>query len=184
MKKYIFISILSLIASVSKAEIEKTAIPDEKCGTICFYWWPKLPTISGWHQDKEQSFNYSANTQAPDGYTFINAETVIYAKALYKPRIPETKSLSQLINDDQNSFKKGSKLVINPEGKILTADKKQISIYSFTPESNGNWEYVGYGEEGDFYLVFTISSRTQEGLNKNLPIFKEYINGYKENTKI
>jgi len=124
MKNIILTISLTFLSIYSHAEIEKFAIPSESCGGMCFYWWPKLPNIQGWHHEREQSYNYSANAQAPDGFTFANAETVFYAKALYKLRIPETNNIEQLIKDDHSRFLSKSELHITQEKPIYTADNK------------------------------------------------------------
>jgi hypothetical protein len=64
-------------------EIEKRATACER--VLCFHWWPKLPPLEGWHQDEARSFAFGVNALAPDGFTFGDAETVIYAKALPSP---------------------------------------------------------------------------------------------------
>src|ERR1700680_1939400 len=97
----LFIALL-LAAPVARAEIEKVTIPGEK--GMSLYWWPKLPTAAGWHQDRHHSFKYGVNALAPDGATVANAETVMYAKAVYKPREPEIKSLATLIERDKKEF--------------------------------------------------------------------------------
>lgn len=93
---------ICFMSSSAYAEIEKIAIPGDK--GLSFYWWPKLIPIEGWHQDREHSFFYSANVLAPDGFTFKNAESVMYASASYKPRSPEIKSLEALIDNDRKDF--------------------------------------------------------------------------------
>src|SRR5207237_10269165 len=92
----------AVACSPAFAEIEKIAIPGER--GISFHWWPKLPSVVGWHHDREQSFQFGVNALAPDGFTFANAETVMYAKAVYKPREPEAKSLELLIEKDKKTF--------------------------------------------------------------------------------
>ncbi len=162
------------------AEIKKTVIPVGKCGRMCFYWWPVLPKVEGWHQDIKGSYEFAANTQAPDKFTFANSETVIYAKALYKPRIPKISNIYELIDDDRSRFEKDAELTINKINSTITADGQKLLTYSFYPKGKGNWEHVSYGEEGDFFLVFTISSRTKSGLEKNLPVYNEFIEKYKK----
>lgn len=179
MKKIILVLLLLLISVPVAAEIEKNAIPSENGFDL--YWWPVLPKIDGWHQDVGSSYRYRANTQVPDGATFSNAESVIYAKALYKPRMSDTKSLEQLIAEDIEEFKKSqSALAIEKSGLIKTKDNKTLEIYRFSPKGEGNWEKVAYGEEGDFYLVFALSSRTEQGYTGTLPTFKEFIQNYEE----
>ncbi len=180
MKKTLSLFCFLLISSGLHAEIEKYAIPDEKCGKICFYWWPKLPTVEGWHHDKQQSYAFSANAQAPNGFTFANAETVIYAKALFKPRMPETKTLEKLIINDHNRFKTETDVIIKKSKSFITSDKNNLISYTFSPKVKGNWEHVSYGEEGEFFLIFTISSRSKSGLEKAMKTYEEYISRYNE----
>jgi len=173
------IGLLLTLPAASHAEIEKIALP---CETgICFYWWPKLPTVTGWHHDRDNSYLFSANAQAPDGYTFKNAESVIYAKALYKPRIPDTKSLTALIEDDKKRFlSHDPTITISESEAVATKDGKTLKVLAFVPKEKGNWELVAYGEEGDFYLVFTLSSRTKDGYTKNIATFKQFVAQYAE----
>lgn len=172
--------LLGLSVSVgANAEMEKNAVPCAQ--EMCFYWWPKLPPVKGWHHEREYSYSYGANAQAPDGYTFSNAESVIYAKALYKPRIPKITSLEMLIKGDKEQFvSRDPNIIISEIDPIKTGDGQILKSFTFVPKDKGNWEQVSYGEEGDFYLIFSISSRTREGFMKNQDTYKEFINRYKE----
>ena len=167
MKRIVLTLLLACLSFSAVAEIYKVAVPDERCGTVCFYWWPVLPHVDGWQQDMPNSYYYSANAQAPIGESFSNAESVIYAKALFKPRIPETKSLSQLI-------------VITLLDALKTAGGKVLESYQFFPRDKGNYERVSYGEEGEFYLVFTLSSRSKEGYESSMPAYLQFIGQYHE----
>ncbi|HUQ10583.1 MAG TPA: hypothetical protein VM146_09735 [Steroidobacteraceae bacterium] len=160
------------------AEIEKNAEP---CETgICLHWWPKLPELHGWHGDRGSSLRYGANALAPNGFTFSNAETVIYARALFKPRMPKATSLETLITDDKQELLSGNVGVRISETKALvTGDGQNLRSFMFSPEAGGNWERVSYGEEGEFYLLFTISSRTASGYKKAEPAYEELIHRYR-----
>jgi hypothetical protein len=168
--------------TVVHGEIEKNAaISCKDNQNICLYWWPKLPEIKGWHQERESSFHYNANALAPDGKTFNNAEVVMYAAAFYKPRMPETTSLDMFVSDDKSkSIQDNPGLVISAAGWLATADGQRLKSFTFRPTKGGNWERVSYGEEGDFYLVFTISSRTKRAYEKAMPSYKSMVNTYKE----
>jgi len=48
-----FVAAVIACAGASRAEMVKTAVPDCKTNQICFYWWPKLPELVGWHSDEE-----------------------------------------------------------------------------------------------------------------------------------
>ena len=179
----IIIGILaSLLAfsTAASAEMEKLAVP---CGQkVCFYWWPKLAPVKGWHHDRQHSFYYGANAQAPDGHTFANAESVIYARALYKPRSPETKSLEDLIGrDKKDSLSRDPNIVYAEAGPLKTGDGRTLKSFTFFPRKGGNWEQVSYGEEDDFYLIFTVSSKTQEGFTKAAEDYRTFIRQYKRN---
>lgn len=180
MKRIVLTLLLASLSLSAIAEIYNMAIPDERCGTMCFYWWPVLPTIDGWQQDMPNSYHYSANAQAPIGQSFSNAESVIYAKALYKPRIPETKSLSQLIENDQKDFKQNSNPAITQLESVISGDGKELESYQFFPRGKGNFERVSYGEEGEFYLVFTLSSRSKKGYESSMPAYFQFIGQYHE----
>lgn len=177
--RIIFLFILFFNPCPAQAAIEKIAAPCEDA--ICLHWWPVLPEIGGWHHDEKASYHHKVNAMAPDGFTFSNAETVIYAKALYKPRTPETKTLDMLITDDQADFlQSDSSLIITETTPLTTGDGKKLRSFTFFPGESGNWEKVTYAEEGDYYLVFTISSRTKEGYQKSLPHYEQLIWHYKE----
>ena len=161
--------LLSVVAVPTHAAIEKTALTSCENG-ICFYWWPILPKIDGWHQDREDSFHYSINALAPDGFTFVNAVTVMYARAIYKPQRSEIKSLDMLIADDKTQFIEndpGTTIAAAPP--LTTGSGNKLVSFTFIPKAPGSWERVSYGEEGDFYLIFTISSKSAADLQKAMP---------------
>jgi hypothetical protein len=169
-----------LLNMTGRAEIEKIALP---CDTgICFYWWPKLSPFKGWHQDKDQSYHYGINAFAPNGSSFANAESVMYAKAIYKPRVPETKTLEALIADDRKHFLSSDPLIaITEVSELMTGDGKMFRSFTFIPHSKGNWEEVSYGEEGEYYLTFVLSSRSNEGFDKNQEAYRQLVAHYKVN---
>ena len=173
------IILLFLISSPAQSEIFKLAIPGDT--GMKFYWWPTLPEIKGWHHDRNFSLRYSSNAQAPDGFTFANAETVIYAKAIFKPRRKNIKSLNELIESDKRDFLKNTKdLEIKETDPLTTFDGKTLKSFTFTPKVKGNWERVSYGEEGEFYLIFTISSRSKNGYSESLKDYVQFISNYKQ----
>jgi len=177
----ILFPLLMMPPTLAYADMEKIATPCKN--SICFHWWPKLPNIKGWHQDRDQSLYFSVNAQAPDGKTFADAETVIYANAPYKPRIPETKSLQMLIDDDQKNFRSNYPGIdIQEVDSLVTSDGQVLRSFRYFPEKKGNWEQVSYGEEGDFYLIFTISSRSKKGFDNAFNDYKQFVNGYAQDS--
>ena len=165
MKRLLALLLLA-VAQPASAEVEKLGRPCES--GICLYWWPRLPPVEGWHCDAGASERYGANALAPDGSTFMDAETVMYAKAIYRPRVPDVKSLENLMKNDKRDF---------------AASVPGVSITDVDPiatTAHGSWERVSYGEEGDFYLIFTVSSRTESSYEKSLPAYEAMIHGYIE----
>jgi hypothetical protein len=164
---------------VARADIERLAQP---CGeTMCFHWWPRLQELPGWHHDRGSSLQLGINALAPDGFTFSNAEAVIYARALFKPRIPQTTSLIALIENDKAEFLRHSPdIVISESEGLLTADGQKLKSLVFKPSSAGNWERVSYGEEGEFYLLFTLSARSESAYQNALGAYQNLISQYRE----
>lgn len=170
--------IFLLLSGAAHAQIEKIATPTNS--GIKLQWWPKVQPPHGWHFDNGSSHHFSFNAMAPDGSTFSNAETVIYAKAEYKPRVPETESLAQLVKQDISDFHHaypGMEVAVEPS--VLTADHKQLQVITFTPAAGGNWERVAYGEAADFYVLFSVSSRTKSGLDLAMPAFRAMVASYR-----
>jgi len=166
-----------MAAAPTNARIEKSATLS-KTG-ILLYWWPALGKVKGWHHDQAASQEGGINAEVPDGFTFANAMSVIYAKAIYKPRQPETKTLAMLIKEDRATFLAHDRtLKITRIEPLKTADGRFLQTYTYFPREKGNWEEVSYGEEGDYYLVFVISSRTKAGFEKAVAAYKEFISEY------
>ena len=178
-RRALVLLVLLLVPLPAFSEIEKVGQPCEK--GICVAWWPKLTPAKGWHHERGPSFANGINIQVPDGFTFSNAETVIYAKALYKPRIPEIKSLDMLIKSDREEFvSRDPDIVVSEVKAPKTGDGMPLKSFTFFPKNKGNWEQVSYGEEGDFYLIFTISSRSHAGFAETFRVYEQYIGQYKE----
>jgi hypothetical protein len=177
--RFTLFALLTLLPLTAFAEIEKVAIPRDN--KMALYWWPKITIPKGWHQDKEQSYQNNINAMAPDGYTFVDAETVMYARADFKPRIPDVKSIEQLIdNDKRNLLFQIPDIEITEVDSLVTKDGKSLRSLVFKPKNKGNWERVTYGEEGDFYLIFTVSSRTQDGYNTSVSAYESLTNSFKK----
>jgi hypothetical protein len=173
------LAILLFLSLPAIAAIEKTATTTES--GIRLMWWPKVAPPPGWHFDQGSSQYFSFRAIAPDGSTFSKAETVMYARADYKPRIPETKSLDSYIANDTAGFKSASPgLVVSQEHSIHGKGHMEFRVVSYSPReaSEGNWERVAYGEDGDYYLTFVISSRTKSGLMHSQLAFNTFVAGY------
>lgn len=167
------------ISSAAHAELEKFVLPAGQ--GVSFHWWPKLQPVLGWHQDRDQSLAHGINALAPDGQDFKNADAVMYARALYKPLVPEIKSLDALIERDKKEFAASLPgAAINEVATILTADGKRLRSLTFFSKEKGLWERVSYGEEGDFYLTFTLSSTTLSGFISAADAYEKLVTSYRE----
>jgi hypothetical protein len=164
------------------AEIYKLAIPSDRGFKL--YWWPQLRAPDGWVHDEGASRSASANVLVPNGQSFAQAPAVMYGKALYKPRIPETRSLDQLISDDKRRFQNDLPgIVILPLPALKNGDGRSLLCFSYSPpqrDGKGSWEWTAYTEEGDFYLIFVVSANSEAALKTALPSFRRLIATYKE----
>lgn len=182
--KYLLIFISLSLPGPLNAEIHREASICNESGEMCFYWWPKLPKIDGWQQDKTSSYQYSSNAQAPVGFNFGNAESVIYANAIYKPRQPESKNLEQFIANDKKSFLQDSpELTIKETIALTSASGLKFRSFTFEPKGEGNWECVSYSEEKDtdgneYYLVFVLSSRSEKAYKSTISAYEKFITKY------
>jgi hypothetical protein len=168
-----------LFVTPALGDIEKIATT---CGQqICFRWWPTLPTIEGWQQDREHSLHYNFNALAPSGSSFATAETVMYANAVYRPRVPDEKTLAQFIDSDTKKFCDDTPgLKIEETTALKTADGNTARSFLLSPTAKGQWERVSYIEEGEYYMVFVASSRTQTGLRNAAVAFEAMVSRYRE----
>ena len=177
MNRNLAVFTLLLIPVLVSGEILKFATSGKK--GLDLQWWPKLPEVKGWHQDKDMSKHYALNALAPNGSTFANSPVVMTGKACYKPKVEEH-SLAEFIKDDEESFKKDRPGIKTRDvDPLTTKDGQKLRTVEFIPTKNGDYELVSYGVEGDFYLVFTLSSRTKQGFDASLKTFKGMIHHYK-----
>jgi hypothetical protein len=184
MKKFILIYAVLFSLNVN-AEIYRESKVCADSNQLCFFWWPKLKEVSGWQQDMSHSYHYRMNTQAPTGFTFSNAEAVIYARAIYKPEVPNIKNIEQFIeNDKANFLRNAPSLSISQSETMKDKEGKNFTSYQFKPSGKGNWEQIAYSEEIDedqneYYLVFVLSSRTEIGYKKSIDAFNKFVTSYK-----
>jgi len=181
MKSIILIlcALFFLTPAPTRAEIVKTSVPCE--GNNCLYWWPKAPSPPGWHRDPEASDARGINAQIPDGSTFENSATVIYAKAIYKPLVPTITSLAILIGEDKKDFlSRDPKMSIGEPETLTTGDGTVLRSFTFSPGGDGSWEEVSYGEKDNFFLIFTVSSRTKAGLAGAREAYRRFIENYRD----
>jgi hypothetical protein len=168
-----------VIPPLATAEIYKLAVPTDK--GIELFWWPVMQPIPGWHHDEGASRANHVNAFVPNGSSFSDSQAVIYARAMFKPRIPETKSLNQLIADDRKTFEQDFPGVRIAELSPISDSKgSKFRYLSFTPSGAGSWERVAYSEEDDFYLIFTVSGTSEAALIHAQKEFEKWVSAYKQ----
>lgn len=168
-----------LLPCTVAAGIYKQAV-HEKSATK-HYEWPILPQLPGWVHDEAASRRYDSNFLVPRRQTFTTAPAVIYARALYKPKMADIGSVEQLMAADQRQAAHDAPGVhISEQAALQDRDGTGFRCVSFAPPAEGSWEVVAYGEEGDYYLIFTVSASSPVALEKALPDFKQLISRYKK----
>src|SRR5205809_7061997 len=133
-----------MTSSTASAEMERIAIPTDQ--GMSLHWWPKLFPVPGWHHEREQSLQLGVNALAPDGATFEDAQTVMYAKAAYRPGEPDTTSGDVCSAKDKKEFlAKSPAGGVEEAGWLATADGTRLRAFAFFPRGTGHWERGAYG---------------------------------------
>jgi hypothetical protein len=183
------VAIILLAGGTAKSAIVKTAKIDCQKSQICFYWWPKLPALPGWHTDTQANYSYGPNgmySLVPDKSDFNSADVIIYASATYKPQYgfknSTSKTLDAFIADEQRTFRKDYRngLRVGEVKSLVTGDGRSLRSLTYFRPRDKNWERVSYGEEGDYYLIFAISARSEKGYLAAQPTYENLIKAYKQ----
>lgn len=171
----------------AQAEIVKTAIPDCVNKKICFYWWPKVAPLPGWHADGRANYangdGNGINALVPDGSDFVNADVVMYAQAVLKQRYeaqnPKSKTLDAFIADDRAAIAQDhGDMQIGEAQPLTTGDGQKLrSLNYFRPSE---WERVSYGEEGGYYLLFVINAHSENGYRTGLAAYETLVRSYRK----
>ena len=61
---------------------------------------------------------------------------------------------------------------------VLTGDGTKLRTFSFTPAAEGHWELVAYGREPKYVLMFCVSAKTKDALEKSRPAFLAMVRSY------
>jgi hypothetical protein len=180
LKHLLFATVLcAAITAPATADVEKVAQLCEQ--QICFRWWPRVDPPDGWKHEREYSLHYNFNALAPVGSDFGAAETVMYANAVYRPRVPEEKTLSTFISSDLQKFKEDTPgLTVDEAPPMFTGDGRIAKAFLLKPTRQGQWERVAYLEEGEYYIVFVVSSRSERGLLEASQAYQSLVISYRE----
>lgn len=160
----------------SNAEILRVQTPCDS--RTCVYWLPKLPALPGWHLHTTIE-PQDAVVLVPDGYTYTNAEYIIYARALQKGLLMDRPSLQGFIAQDAEDYKAlypGIK--VTEAGVVQTAQHDSLRSLKLTPSKSGPWEQITYHEEGDHFVVVVLTSKTAAGYKKARTEYIELLRRY------
>jgi hypothetical protein len=178
----------AFFSSAVQAEIVKVAATDCKTNQICFYWWPKLPELKGWHNDSDMNFKLGdngSNVLVPDGATFSDAPAVIYARAIYVKRYDFENNIKStfesFIDDDKSAFRKRHPNIdLRELAPLKTADGQELKVVAFFRPSDKNWDCVAYGEEEGYYLMFVLSANSETAYSDTIPAYQDLIARYRQ----
>lgn len=173
MKSFLGCLFLLLLTGSASAEIVKYGRPSAK--GIDLFWWPKLSPPKGWMQDTPASEENGINVLVPKGASFSNSDVVIYGRACYKPNWDQKTLTAFIAYDKKDSMNQFPSQHLTEASQITEGDGVKMRTIEFFPTKKGNWERVAYLEEGQFYVVFTLSSRTKSGYASTLPVFLDLL---------
>jgi hypothetical protein len=85
-------------------------------------------------------------------------------------------SLEQFAQDELARFRAESpNLQVVIDEPIQLADKSQALVRKLSGDQYGNHEIIAYADAGNTYLIFVLTSRTQEVFDRLLPSFREFV---------
>ena len=166
MRFFVLLGAGLLAALPARAEMLQFPTPDGGMKS-----WPKLETIDEWHQDQETSMKLAANVIIPDGADPATAEMKIEARGF--PR--QGRSLTEFIATCQAA---NAGATAQKQADIYDRDKLPFTVVTFAPATGGNWKTVGYAEEGDILLAFTLVATSKPAHDKGLAVFADVIHKY------
>ena len=172
---------ISMLAALPLPAAIETVETPSSAGTVR-QWWPKITPPKGWVHDREHSVAYGINAMVPEGQAFGEAETVMYAKALYRPREPRLRDVEMLAERDKRkaATQQPPRKATNAPA-LKTGDGKSMRTIAYVPaKGEGNWERVAYLQEGNYFILFAVSSRTKKGYDAARGAFERMVRGYKE----
>lgn len=171
------LTICALPSTRIHAEIEHIANPTAH--NIEFMWWPKVVPPADWVHNPDVSYENYINMFVPKGEDFENAPAVMYARAIYYEAGNTEQELTTAIHDDHAGFQQRfPDATVQEVDAVQTGDGTKLRTFSFTPTSRGHWELVAYGREPKYVLMFCVSARTKEALEKNRPVFLAMVRSY------
>lgn len=108
----------------------------------------------------------------PEGTPLEKAPGFIYATVSMKGNF----SLEQFAQDELARFRVDSpNLQVQIDEPIRLADKSRALVRKLSGDQYGNREIIAYADAGSTYLIFALTSPTQEAFDRLLPSFREFV---------
>jgi len=135
-----------------------------------------LSAPSGWVLDNEAGVGQGLHAVFyPAGSTWKDAETVAYSRAIALDSV-KRRNIDSVIVYDKRYFREkepGITITDKETVKMGKGDPARIIYFGYS-----NYEYVAYIPEKKITVMIVMTSRTKEGLERNLPKLKELIGSY------
>ena len=158
----------TLSAVAARAEMLDFATPQ---GTKS---WPKLPTLTDWHQDEQVSLTRGIAFLVPDGADTPTAEATISAEGVSRQSGPS--EISALVERDKAA---NAGAAVSSLPAVNDKDGVPFQLYAFAPAgANGRWQVAASSEEGDYLLAFRLNATSKAAQDKAMPVFTDMIRKY------
>ena len=136
--------------------------------------WPKLPTLTDWHQDTEVSQSRGVNFLVPDGADTPTAEVTISAEGVSRQTGPT--DVSALVERDKAAAPGAE---VKQLAAVRDKDGTPFQLYEFAPaDGNGHRHVVAYSEEGNYLLAFRLNATSKAAQDRGMPAFTGMIRQY------
>ncbi len=164
-----------------QARIVKIAVPKEKRTErdTLFHWWPELPAINWWRQEREASIASGSNVFVPLGADVTRAEALITARAVEK-RLTLCFNLGEFIFYQKRLLLEEDDKAIEfvKSSTVTTGDGKKLLGFIVIHKKTGAVEHLLYGEEGNFYTIFSLKARDRKAYLHALQSYKDLLGRY------
>lgn len=135
--------------------------------------WPKLPTLTDWHQDEQVSLTKGVAFLVPDGADTPTADVTISAEGISRQSGPT--EISALVERDKAA---SAGATVEQLPAVRDKDGVPFQLYAFAPAGNGHWQVVAYSEEGDYLLAFRLNAASKAAQDRAMPVFTGMIQKY------
>lgn len=136
--------------------------------------WPKLPTLTDWHQDEQVSLARGINFLVPDGADTPTSEITISAEGVSRQTGPT--DVAGMVERDKAAAPGAE---VKPLAPVRDKDGTPFQLYEFAPAGGaGPRQVVAYSEEGQYLLAFRLNAASKAAQERGMPVFTRLIQQY------